>query len=577
MPEFQIGDIVRVELPRGYSNRGILGISVLFNTSPESRFEGAIGTVMEINPAGPQSVHQYLVDFRTHDNSRIGIPWQAQWFREEWLALQERPEAVTRAPAATATPEATWPERPAAEHAAESAAAGGIAHPEAKIYTEGKRDFAPEGMDPGQATGTVPASAYGIGGKGESPAGASEAGKADQSARAATAGATGMAERTDVSDQVESGTATSPAESPEATTSSASSTGAPGIVEQGDGFVRVTGMTECPEAYPIKGNENSGIYHVPGISSYARTIAEICFESEEVAVANGYRPPRGRQSAAGTESDTSQGFTGPDRVDDRSALDAPTFEPTPESMTAPVAATTPSSAPGMMPGSSEAATTGGIIEQGEGFVRVDGSQRQCPEGYPVKGNANSGIYHLEGMSSYDRTIPEICFDSAATAEAQGYRAPRGRQFDGKEITERPDTSSAGDEMPGEERDPGKFYASPESVGAPSGQTASAMDESSDSSATVAEPIGLVSDVTVGSTIIASETPSGDLIVERGEGFVRVRGMTVCPDGFPIKGNASSGIFHAPSDHSYQRTIPEICFASEDSAIANGFRAPSRRG
>ncbi len=78
MPEFQVGDIVRVEMPRGYSMRGVLGISLLFSTSPESRFEGAIGTVTEINPFGPHSVHQYLVDFRTHDNGRIGIPWQAQ-------------------------------------------------------------------------------------------------------------------------------------------------------------------------------------------------------------------------------------------------------------------------------------------------------------------------------------------------------------------------------------------------------------------------------------------------------------------------------------------------------------------
>ena len=25
------------------------------------------------------------LDFRKHDNSKLGIPWQAQWFREEWL------------------------------------------------------------------------------------------------------------------------------------------------------------------------------------------------------------------------------------------------------------------------------------------------------------------------------------------------------------------------------------------------------------------------------------------------------------------------------------------------------------
>ena len=90
MTEFFVGDIVKVELPRGYSNRGVLGISLLFTTSPEARFDGAAGTIADINPRGPYSVHQYLVDFRTQDNSRAGLPWQAQWFREEWLALVER-------------------------------------------------------------------------------------------------------------------------------------------------------------------------------------------------------------------------------------------------------------------------------------------------------------------------------------------------------------------------------------------------------------------------------------------------------------------------------------------------------
>lgn len=90
MPEFHVGDKVRVELPRGYSKRGVLGISVLYATSPESRFEGALGRITEINPAGPYSVHQYLVDFRPFDNARLGIPWQAHWFREEWIALEER-------------------------------------------------------------------------------------------------------------------------------------------------------------------------------------------------------------------------------------------------------------------------------------------------------------------------------------------------------------------------------------------------------------------------------------------------------------------------------------------------------
>jgi hypothetical protein len=44
----------------------------------------------------------------------------------------------------------------------------------------------------------------------------------------------------------------------------------------------------------------------------------------------------------------------------------------------------------------------------------------CPVGYPVKAS-RSGIYHLEGGRSYDRTTPERCYATAEDAEADGYR------------------------------------------------------------------------------------------------------------------------------------------------------------
>ena len=140
MTEFSSGDIVRVEMPRGYSIRGVLGISLMFSTSVEAKFEGAIGTIAEINPVGPHSVHQYLVDFRTHDNSRIGIPWQAQWFREEWLALVERPALVGAA--ASVAPDTTWPDKPVSD-----AGSAGIAHPDARLFRDGIGEFTPTSAD----------------------------------------------------------------------------------------------------------------------------------------------------------------------------------------------------------------------------------------------------------------------------------------------------------------------------------------------------------------------------------------------------------------------------------------------
>ena len=52
---------------------------------------------------------------------------------------------------------------------------------------------------------------------------------------------------------------------------------------------------------------------------------------------------------------------------------------------------------------------------------VDGA---CPDGYPVKANDNSGIYHVPGGRFYERTVPERCYADPADAEADGYRAAK---------------------------------------------------------------------------------------------------------------------------------------------------------
>ncbi|MBA2597151.1 MAG: hypothetical protein M3Q50_14795 [Chloroflexota bacterium] len=87
MAEFDVGNAVTVKMPRGVSKRGIPGISVLYSTWPEARFDGATGTVVEIDPRSTYGIPLYLVDFAGHTN-RVAIPWQRQWFRGEWIVAQ---------------------------------------------------------------------------------------------------------------------------------------------------------------------------------------------------------------------------------------------------------------------------------------------------------------------------------------------------------------------------------------------------------------------------------------------------------------------------------------------------------
>ena len=48
----------------------------------------------------------------------------------------------------------------------------------------------------------------------------------------------------------------------------------------------------CPDSHPVKANDNSGIYHVPGQQHYGKTNARHCYASASAAQAGGYRAAR---------------------------------------------------------------------------------------------------------------------------------------------------------------------------------------------------------------------------------------------------------------------------------------------
>ena len=45
----------------------------------------------------------------------------------------------------------------------------------------------------------------------------------------------------------------------------------------------------CPDSHPVKANDNSGIYHMPGQQHYGKTNARNCYASAAAAQADGYR------------------------------------------------------------------------------------------------------------------------------------------------------------------------------------------------------------------------------------------------------------------------------------------------
>lgn len=78
-----------------------------------------------------------------------------------------------------------------------------------------------------------------------------------------------------------------------------------------------------------------------------------------------------------------------------------------------------------------------------------------------------------------------------------------------------------------------------------------------------------------SAAVGLVTPVAEAAAEPDEatiptGAVRPDADGVCPAGHPIKGNLSSMYYHAPGTRFYDRTIPEYCFDTVESAEAAGF-------
>ncbi len=110
------------------------------------------------------------------------------------------------------------------------------------------------------------------------------------------------------------------------------------------------------DGFDIKGNADSMKYHVPGSPHYDRTDAEVWFASTEAAEKAGFEP-----TGWGTDHPYGEGSHAP--LEDPAA---------------------------------------------------------APDGYPVKGNADSMKYHTPESPYYDRTVAEVWFADTDAAEAAGF-------------------------------------------------------------------------------------------------------------------------------------------------------------
>ncbi len=188
--------------------------------------------------------------------------------------------------------------------------------------------------------------------------------------------------------------------------------------------------------------------------------------------------------------------------------------------------------------------------------RVKGVDGVCPPDYPIKGNASSKVYHVPGLLSYDKTKAEWCFPTEEDAVSFGYRAPGGHR------------NQVSGHAGGSSTSPAGLQHSTPDEPAPAPAVTDPPAANSTANGQPATP------VTTAQHSAAADIAGADT---EPQGRVAGDGTRTCPAGYPIKGNGGSMIYHVPGTSSYDATIPEWCFATEDDAISAGFRAPRRRG
>ncbi len=76
---------------------------------------------------------------------------------------------------------------------------------------------------------------------------------------------------------------------------------------------------------------------------------------------------------------------------------------------------------------------------GSAAALADGN---APDGFEIKGNADSMLYHVPGSRYYKQTVAEVWFDTAESAEAAGFSAPGSTNND--ESTSADDAAAAAD-------------------------------------------------------------------------------------------------------------------------------------
>lgn len=196
---------------------------------------------------------------------------------------------------------------------------------------------------------------------------------------------------------------------------------------------------------------------------------------------------------------------------------------------------------------------------------ADGS---APAGHPIKGNADSMLFHTPDSPRYDATNPAVWFTDEAAATSAGFahwdRTKRGGAIPAPAEAPEP----AGAPQPAAAQIPAEQPLTVEN-GADGATGTSTADSSVNGQA--ATPEATAGDEGDGAD--AEATSERDPMTEQfGEGAASPREDGSAPsERHTIKGNADSMLFHTPDSPHYERVEAEVWFTDEEAARAAGFK------
>ena len=385
----------------------------------------------------------------------------------------------------------------------------------------------------------------------------------------------------------------------------------------GSGSVRVKGTATAPDAsYTVKGNEDSMLYHTTESPSWKQTIAEIWFRNVKDAERAGFArwDSGGAAKIAGAAAAGAAGGAAAAKLtggasadaDDAATLRAPKIDADADdavtskfsavgtsgdvagdadidgddAKTGVIATGAAAAAAGAGAATAKFAASGDVEEPyGAGSARV-AAGAAAPSGYDIKGNEDSMLYHTLDSPSYKQTIAEVWFRDEPSAEAAGFtRWDKGRAK-GTAI-------AAIADVPAGKHGPGS--ATPGEGGSgPAGWTIKGNEdsmlyhtlESPSYKRTIAEvwffdePTAEAAGFThwkkgrakPGGAAKIAELPPGP----HGPGSATPGPGGSGPEGWTVKGNEDSMLYHSPESSAYDVTVAEVWFRDVATAEAAGF-------